>query len=120
MLISEHVFATLDGDLRQYTRGVGTFVGKGRAQPVALYEVFASDSDASRDGKLRTRDAFDAMLDAFANERVDGALAIASELRDACPDDGPANWWFLRLVKESATTDEGVPSSRGIVRLEEK
>ncbi len=66
------------------------------------------------------RDRFDAMLEAFATERVDAALAIASELRDASPDDGPANWWFMRLVKESATGDDAVPSSRGIVRLDEK
>ena len=120
MLISEHVFATLDGELRKYTRRVGTFVVKGRAQPVALYEVFASDSDASRDGKLRTRDAFDAMLAAFADDRADEALALANDLRDASPDDGPVNWWCMRLLAESATSADGVPSSRGIIRLDEK
>jgi hypothetical protein len=61
------------------------------------------------------------MLAAFTDERIDAALAIASELRDACPEDGPANWWFMRLLKESASTgDDVVPSSRGIVRLDEK
>jgi hypothetical protein len=31
------------------------------------------------------------------------------------------NWWFTRLVKESAATgDDAVSSSRGIVRLDEK
>ena len=120
VLISEDVYATLDAELRAHTRRLGTFVVKGKAQPVTLFEVFASDSDALRETKLRTRDRFDAMLEAFATERVDAALAIASELRDASPDDGPANWWFMRLVKESATGDDAVPSSRGIVRLDEK
>jgi class 3 adenylate cyclase len=121
VLISEDVFATLDEDLRKCARRLGTFIVKGKAQPVALYEVFASDSDVLRETKLRTRERFDAMLVAFADERIDGALAIASDLRDACPEDGPANWWFMRLVKESAATgDDAVPSSRGIVRLDEK
>jgi two-component system sensor histidine kinase ChiS len=121
VLISEDVFATLDESLRTFTRRLGTFVVKGKTQPVALYEVFASDSDSLRDAKKATRDRFDAMLAAFAGDRVDEAIAIASELRDACPEDGPANWWFMRLVKESASTgDDAVPSSRGIVRLDEK
>ncbi len=121
VLISEDVFATLDEELRRFTRRLGTFVVKGKAQPVALYEVFASDSDSLRDAKKATRDRFDAMLTAFAGDRIDEAIAIASELRDACPEDGPANWWFMRLVKESASTgDDAVPSSRGIVRLDEK
>jgi adenylate cyclase len=120
VLISEDVFATLAADLRTHTRRLGTFVVKGKAQPVTLYEVFASDSEALRETKLRTRERFDAMLEAFASERIEEALSIATELRDACPDDGPANWWFMRLVKESATGDDAVPSSRGIVRLDEK
>jgi class 3 adenylate cyclase len=120
VLMSEEVFSTLDEDLRKYARRLGTFIVKGKAQPVALYEVFASDSDVLRETKLRTRERFDAMLAAFTDERIDAALAIASELRDACPDDGPANWWFLRLVKESAAGDDAVPSSHGIVRLDEK
>jgi two-component system sensor histidine kinase ChiS len=121
VLISEEVFSALDEDLRKYARRLGTFIVKGKAQPVALFEVFASDSDALRETKVRTRERFDAMLVAFADERIDGALAIASELRDACPEDGPANWWFMRLVKECASTgDDAVPSSRGIVRLDEK
>ena len=120
VLISEDVYATLDAELRAHTRCLGTFVVKGKAQPVTLFEVFASDSEALRETKLQTRDRFEAMLDAFANERVDAALSIACELRDASPDDGPANWWFMRLVKESAAGEDAVPSSRGIVRLDEK
>jgi class 3 adenylate cyclase len=120
VLISEDVYAPLDAELRAHTRRLGTFVVKGKAQPVTLYEVFASDSESLRETKLRTRERFDAMLEAFASERVEAALSIASELRDGCPDDGPANWWFMRLVKESAAGDDAVPSSRGIVRLDEK
>ncbi len=120
VLISEDVYATLDAELRAHTRRLGTFVVKGKAQPVTLYEVFASDSESLRETKLRTRERFDAMLEAFANERVEAALEIAGELRDACPEDGPANWWFMRLMKEFVAADDAVPSSRGIVRLDEK
>ena len=54
------------------------------------------------------------------NESGGTALTLASDLRDACPDDGPANWWFLGLVKESSSHDDAVPSSRGVMRLEER
>jgi class 3 adenylate cyclase len=120
VLVSEEVHATLGEDLRAHTRRLGTFVVKGKAQPVTIHEVFASDPESLREAKVRTRARFEAMLEAFAEGRVEAALAVAGELRDACPEDGPAAWWFMRLVKESATGDDAVPSSRGIVRLEEK
>jgi hypothetical protein len=59
------------------------------------------------------------MLDAFAAGRVEDALAIGSELRDACPDDRPATWWFLRLTNALAS-EAGVPSERGAVVLDAK
>jgi hypothetical protein len=120
VLVSEEVHATLGEDLRAHTRRLGTFLVKGKAQPVTIHEVFASDSAPVREAKAATRARFEAMLEAFAEGRVEAALAIASELRDACPEDGPAAWWFMRLVKESSAGEDAVPSSRGIVRLEEK
>ena len=120
ILISEEVFAALDPDHVSGTRRLGTFVVKGRSQPVSLYEVFSSDSDSLRAAKRETRERFDAMLEAYKSARVDEARQLATELRDTCPEDGPANWWFMRLVKESALGDGGEPSTRGIVRLDEK
>ena len=120
VLVSEEVHATLGEDLRAHTRRLGTFLVKGKAQPVTIHEVFASDSAPVREAKAATRARFEAMLEAFAEGRVEAALAIAGELRDGYPDDGPANWWFMRLVKESTTGDDAVPWSRGIVRLDEK
>ena len=120
VLVSEEVHAALGEDLRAHTRRLGTFLVKGKAQPVTIHEVFASDSAPVREAKAATRARFEAMLEAFAEGRVEAALAIASELRDACPEDGPAAWWFMRLVKESSAGEDAVPSSRGIVRLEEK
>jgi len=120
VLISEEVHATLGADLRAHTRRLGTFLVKGKAQAVTLHEVFASDAAALREAKVRTRARFEEMLENHAQGRNEAALAIAGELRDQAPDDGPASWWFMRLVKESAAGDDAVPSSRGIVRLEEK
>jgi class 3 adenylate cyclase len=120
VLISEEVHATLGADLRAHTRRLGTFLVKGKAQAVTLHEVFASDAAALREAKIRTRARFEEMLENHAQGRAEAALAIAGELRDEAPDDGPASWWFLRLARESAAGDDAVPSSRGIVRLEEK
>jgi class 3 adenylate cyclase len=120
VLVSEEIYATLDEPLRRHARRLGTFIVKGKARPVALYEVFASDPDALREWKLRSQERFESMLAAFAEERLEAAIAIASELRDACPDDGPANWWFLRLMKESGAFDDAGHSTCGIVRLDEK
>ncbi len=120
VILSEDVHATLETAQREDVRRLGTFVVKGKAQPVTLYEAFASDHDELREAKRRSRPRFDAMLDAFALGRVDEALAVASELRDATPEDGPASWWFVRLVRAAGEGDDGVPSSRGVVRLDDK
>ena len=97
---------------------MGTFVVKGRAQAVALYELFASDSPAIRDTKLASLGTFSEMLACHANGNTFRALDLATELRDACPEDGPANWWFVRLTKECA--DDAIPSSNGVVVLDAK
>ncbi len=120
VLISEEVYATLDREMRALTRRIGTFVVKGKSQPVTLHEVFASDADGLRAMKSRTRGRFESMLDAFANERVDTALAIARTLRDECRADGPADWWFMHLAKQSAGGDSALPLARGVVWLDEK
>lgn len=119
VLVSGEVYAALDDGLRTHARRLGSFVVKGKAASVELHELFASDSPDLRDTKLRTRDRFHAMLDAFAAGRVEHALAIGSELRDACPEDGPATWWFLRLTNALAS-EAGVPSERGVVVLDAK
>jgi two-component system sensor histidine kinase ChiS len=120
ILISEEVYATLDEKVCKHTRRLGDFVVKGKDQPVTLYEVFESDSEVLREGKRRTRERFEAMLEAIANGRIQDATAIAGELRTGCPDDGPANWWFMHLTHSSSTSDKGELLSRGIVRLGEK
>ena len=120
VIFSGEVHEALDPELRAHTRRLGTFVVKGKTQPVALHEHFAADSDALRETKFRTRDRFAAMLDAVEGGSTGTALAIACELRDGCPDDGPATWWCMRLASEAVAAGEGMVSNGGIVRLDEK
>ncbi len=91
---------------------------KGRAQAVPLHELFASDSPELRDRKMRSASRFAEMLAAHANGNTFRALDLATELRDACPEDGPARWWFVRLTKECA--DDAIPSESGVVVLDAK
>ena len=118
VILTHDVFAALEEDLRAFTRRVGAFVVKGRAQAVTLYELFASDSPGLRDRKTRSTPLFDEMLAAHASGNTLRALDVAAELREACPEDGPAGWWFLRLTKECA--DDALPSSDGVVVLDAK
>jgi class 3 adenylate cyclase len=118
VLLSGDVFAALDESLREHTRKLGSFVVKGRAQAVELYELFASDSPELRAAKVTSMGRFDELLAAYAQGDTFRALDLATELRDACPDDGPATWWFLRLAKECA--DDAIPSSNGLVVLDAK
>ncbi len=58
------------------------------------------------------------MLARHAKGNTFRALDLATDLRDACPDDGPANGWFVRLTK--ACADDAIPSSNGVVVLDAK
>ncbi len=117
ILITGEVAAALDDDLLHTSRRLGTFAVKGRSTPVELYEVFASDPDAVRAAKLGSRERLRAMLAHHAAGELDEAIAIAGDLRDAHPEDGPIAWWFVRLQHE-LVDDE--PSPGGVVRLVEK
>ena len=120
VVLSGDVYAGLDDALRVHTRRLGTFVVKGKARSVTIYECFASDPDALREAKIRSRARLEAMLDAFAENRLDAARTLAMALCDACPEDGPASWWALRLAGQAAAPPPDVPSSPGVVYLEWK
>ena len=120
VLISEDVEATLDAELRTHTRRVGTFVVKGKIQPVVLFEVFASDAPSLRATKVGSRAGFERMLEVFATRGAAEARGLAAALHDESPDDGPAAWWCDWLAREGAPNDEGASTVGGVVRLEGK
>jgi hypothetical protein len=117
VIVSADVYARLDDDLRTFARPLGAFAVKGKTRAAALYEVFANDPEPVRDAKLGSRATFAGMHDAFAAGRFERALDLAGSARDACQEDGPANWWFLRLLRDF--TEDTLPLD-GVVRLEEK
>ena len=118
ILVSGAVVAALDEETRALARAVGRFVPKGKAQPVDVFEVFASDPASLRDQKLGTKAQFAAMLALYTEDNLEGAFALATELRDESPEDGPASWWFMRLARE-VEAGEG-RMTHGIVRLDDK
>jgi hypothetical protein len=124
VLLSGEVWAALDADLRRHTRKLGSFVVKGKAHAVELFECYASDCDSLRNAKDASRERFDAMLASYTSGELEHAVSLAGELRDACPEDGPASWWFLRLIHElrddATDPDDAVSSSQGIVVLDAK
>ena len=118
MLFSDVVFEGLPPELRAHTRRLGRFVVKGKADAVELYECYASDAVDLKTAKESSRGRFAEMVALYSDNDLDGALPIASGLRDACPEDGPASWWHMRLLKECA--DDAIPSSNGLVVLDAK
>jgi class 3 adenylate cyclase len=123
VLLSGAVFAALPDDLRAHTRPLGRFVVKGRAGAVELFECYASEPEAVRFAKDSTRERFAELLAAYAEGKLERAAALAGELRDAHPEDGPAGWWFLRTL-QALRDDDGatntVPSERGAVVIDAK
>jgi adenylate cyclase len=118
MLLTGDVAKSLDDELRQHVRPLGTFVVKGKAQAVEIHELFASDPDALRSAKISSRERVVEMLALHAADNVEASLHVARSLVSACPDDGPMQWWLTRLQNERA--NDALPSSRGIVMLNEK
>ena len=119
-ILSGEVFEALDDGLRVGTRRLGTFVVKGRSTPVELHECFGSDPAPVRDAKAASRARFHAMLDTFESGRIAEAADLAGSLRDACPDDGPAAWWHIRLTREVVEQAEGALSRGGVIIVDEK
>jgi class 3 adenylate cyclase len=117
VIVSSEVFATLDEDLRAQARRLGTFAVKGKSRATTVYEIFANDPEPVRAAKAASRASFEAMHEAYAGARFERALDLAGDARDACQEDGPANWWFLRLLRDF--TEETLPLD-GVVRLDEK
>jgi class 3 adenylate cyclase len=119
-LVSGAVFHALPSELRDHTRRLGRFVVKGKVGAVELFECYASDPDALRSAKDASRERWNEMLALYTSGNVESATAIAGDIRDACPEDGPANWWFMLLVQEASSEDGDVPSNGGVVLLDAK
>ncbi len=123
MLVSGDVFGVLPDDLRKHTRRLGRFVVKGKAAAVELFENYASDAEDLRIAKDSSRERMSELLASYTERNLEQAATIAGELRDSCPDDGPANWWLLRLIQERRrrdVDDEGPSSEHGVVLLDGK
>jgi class 3 adenylate cyclase len=120
VLVSDEVHATLEEGIRIFARPLGTFVVKGRSTRVVLHEVFASDDEDVRAAKARSAPAFVRMLTERNAGNLEAALKLAAEIRSACADDGPANWWFTRISRELALPVAERHSEIDAVRLDEK
>ncbi len=123
LLLSGDAFRVLPDDLRTHTRRLGRFVVKGKAEAVELFECYASDAHPLRIAKDSSRDRLNELIASYTERDLERASAIAAELRDACPEDGPAGWWLVRILQESQSSaaDDGGPSSaQGAVVLDAK
>ena len=118
VLVSEAVAAHLTEDERTCTRPLGTFALKGKSEPVAIVELFASDDEALRNAKRASKPALARALALYTDDALVEALTLLGELAEGCPEDGPTTWWLRRVQLE--LTSDGPPSGRGVVRLDEK
>jgi class 3 adenylate cyclase len=118
ILVSDAVAAHLSDDERSCTRPLGTFAVKGKSEPVAIVEIFASDDVALREAKRASIPSLARALAHYTQDELVEALTVVGELAEACPEDGPLNWWLQRMQRELA--EDGPPSGHRIVRLDEK
>ncbi len=119
-LLTSDIVLELPEKMRQLIRPLGRFAVKGKQQSVELFESFAADPDSTRAHKAGSAAEWTAMLEAFERGDFETAIDIVAPLRDRCPDDGPANWWFLRLLAAMHDTEGAAMSSGGVLKLDEK
>jgi len=86
-------------------REVDRVFAKGRATPVALYEVLDCDDDAAQAGKAATRDTFTSALRAYR----DGAFDAAAARFDACLQEHPDDPASTLLRDRCLTLDAELP-----------
>ncbi len=118
ILVSDAVAAHLSEGERSCTRPLGTFAVKGKSEPVAIVEIFASDDVALREAKRASMPSLARALAYYTQDELVEALTLVGALAEACPDDGPMQWWLRRMQRE--LTEGGPASGHRIVRLDEK
>jgi adenylate cyclase len=114
VLVSEESVQQIDGLL---TREVGTFMLKGKAQPIVVHELLSRSDEADEKQKASCA-IFAEAIDAFRNQAWDDAAEKFHQATGNSESDGPAHF-YLKLCKEYKKNPPG-ESWDGVIVLDEK
>jgi hemerythrin len=103
LLISEQTLYNLQDPQRYCVRFVDRIRVKGKVQPHSVYEVFDADPAALREGKLKTRHAFEEAVAYYHLKEIDQAEPLLQACITEVPDDQPAQTYLSRCREYRAT-----------------
>lgn len=106
LLVTADVHSRLSPELRADSRPLGLAQVPGKLRPVAIHEVFRADPDALRAGKIATRPALAAAVEAIQGRRLFEASQILDRLAAEHTDD-PALPALLEECHRHRTTTIG-------------
>jgi adenylate cyclase len=114
VLASDEIVEQVDGLLK---REVGTFIMKGKAQPIVVHELLGLIEEAGTE-RQETCALFAEALAAFRRRSWDEAIEKFDRIKAISPTDGPAGF-YLRLCKQYK---QNAPESSwdGVVVLDDK
>jgi len=103
--VSEHVAQALRSSNRFRVRPLGRIRVKGKRDPVATFEIYDGDDEATRRGKDATLSAFETALDDVHNHRWECAAMGFRRVLAILPDDKASNY-YLRLIEGDPISEE--------------
>lgn len=116
LIVSREVATTLDPSLLEESRSLGTFAMKGKTQTTELIELFSSEPEARRAGKVRSRDRFAEARSLHVRGDRGASLTLFAALTAEDPSDKAIAWWARHVERGVFESDD----ERRAVRLEEK
>lgn len=114
LLISEHVYHSLEDAAAHDIRFVDRVRIRGKEQPQSVYEVFDADPPALRAAKRRTAGAFERALAHYHFREIPQALRLLRRCLTLCPDDRVARVYADRCARFQET---GVHEGTGEVEM---
>jgi len=114
LLISEHVYNSLEDPSAHDIRFVDRVRIRGKEQPQSVYEVFDADSPALRAAKHRTACAFEEALAHYHFREVPQALRLLRRCLAQCPQDRVAKVYADRCTR---FLESGVHEGTGEIEM---
>ncbi|MCU0544789.1 MAG: response regulator [Oscillatoriaceae cyanobacterium Prado104] len=97
-LISHHTLAQLEEPMKYAMRWVAQVKVRGKAQKVAVFEVFEADSPAQKQAKLETKSTFELALLRYYQGAIEDAKSLFAESLKKNPSD----WVAQNYLKKCA------------------
>jgi len=87
MIVSENVIHDIKDNMNIEYRFLGKIVVKGKAELVAIYEIFSFDDEVTRNIKHQTKHQFEQAVDLYQQDFFEKAKIILIEILNKFPED---------------------------------